>query len=138
MLSLCKYLKVSKSGYYKYLKCNKEDDVETLNLIKQLQDRYKRRYGYRRIQIALSTKFSKKVNHKKVLRLMSKYNLLSKIRRKYMYRKPNEVLHKYANLFNQNFKTTNMNEKWTTDISYIITPEGRLYLSVIKIYMMGT
>jgi putative transposase len=132
VLSLCKYLKVSKSGYYKYLKCNKEDDVETLNLIKQLQDRYKRRYGYRRIQIALLTKFSKKVNHKKVLRLMSKYNLLSKIRRKYMYRKPSEVLHKYANLFNQNFKTTNINEKWTTDISYIITHEGRLYLSVIK------
>ena len=123
---------MSRSGYYKYLKNTKKDDVETIEQIKFLQTKYKRRYGYRRIQIALKKKFNKTVNHKKVLRLMSKYNMLSKIRRKYMYRKPNEVLHKYANLFHRNFKTTNINEKWTTDISYIITPQGRLYLSVIK------
>ena len=49
-----------------------------------------------------------------------------------MYRKPNEVMHKYANLYERNFETNNINEKWTTDISYIITPEGRLYLSVIR------
>jgi len=63
---------------------------------------------------------------------MNKYDLLSRIRRKSIYKRPNEVMHKYANLFNQNFKTNNINKKWTTDISYIITPEGRLYLSVIK------
>jgi len=123
---------VSRAGYYKYLKSDHKDDFETLNLIKQLQERYKRRYGYRRIKLALLKKFNKTVNHKKVLRLMNKYSLLSKIRRKYMYRRPSEVLHKYANLFNQDFKTTSINEKWITDISYIITPEGRLYLSVIK------
>lgn len=132
VLSLCKYFNVSKSGYYKYLKYNKDRDLETLKLIQQIQDKSKRRYGYRRVEIALKNKFNLKVNHKKVLRIMSKYNLLSKIRRKYMYRKPNEIMHKYANLYERNFHTNNINEKWTTDISYIITPKGRLYLSVIK------
>ena len=132
ILSLCKFFNVSKSGYYKYLKHNKEKDLESLNLIKQIQDKCKRRYGYRRVQIAIENKYNIHFNHKKVLRIMNKYNLLSKIRRKYIYRKPNEVMHKYANLYERNFETNNINEKWTTDISYIITPEGRLYLSVIR------
>lgn len=132
VLSLCKFFNVSKSGYYKYLKSNQYKDIEALNLIKQIQDKCKRRYGYRRVGIAIENKYKIHFNHKKVLRIMNKYNLLSKIRRKYMYRKPNEVMHKYANLYEQNFKAETINQKWTTDISYIITPEGRLYLSVIR------
>ena len=123
---------MSRAGYYKYLKCSHQDDLETLTLIKQVQKSCKRRYGYRRVKLALQNKYEVKINHKKVLRLMNKYDLLSRIRRKNLYKRPNEVMHKYANLFNQNFNTNNINKKWTTDISYIITPEGRLYLSVIK------
>lgn len=132
VLSLCKFFNVSKSGYYKYLKSNQYKDIEALNLIKQIKDKCKRRYGYRRVGIAIENKYKIHFNHKKVLRIMNKYNLLSKIRRKYMYRKPNEVMYKYANLYEQNFKAETINQKWTTDISYIITPEGRLYLSVIR------
>jgi putative transposase len=105
--------------------------LKTLQTIKYIQQKCKRRYGYRRVQIALR-KLGMTVNHKKILRLMNDYNLLSKIRRKYMFTKPNEVMHKYANLFQQNFHADSINQKWTTDISYIITPEGRLYLSVIR------
>lgn len=133
ILSLCKLLNVSKSGYYKYLNSKTKDkDLEILNLVKLIQDKCKRRYGYRRVGIAIENKFNIHFNHKKVLRIMNKYNLLSKIRRKYMYRKPNEAMHKYANLYERDFKANNINQKWTTDISYIITPEGRLYLSVIR------
>ena len=38
----------------------------------------------------------------------------------------------HQNILAQDFKTSKINHKWTTDISYIITPEGRLYLSVIR------
>ena len=69
---------------------------------------------------------------------MNKYNLLSRIRRKYMYVKTNGISHQYANLLNQNFKTKNINEIWTTDITYIITQEGRLYLSAIRDVHDGT
>ena len=130
--SLCKFLSVSRSGFYKYLRSNNQKDLEVVNKIKLIQDKCKRRYGYRRVQIALEKQFGLHINHKKVLRLMNKYNLLSKIRRKYIYTKPNEALHYYANLNNRNFKAEDINQKWTTDITYIITPEGRLYLSVIR------
>lgn len=130
--SLCKFLEVSRSGFYKYLQNNNQKDLDVVNKIKLIQDKCKRRYGYRRVQIALEKQFGLHINHKKVLRLMNKYNLLSKIRRKYIYTKPNEVLHYYANLYNRNFNAEDINKKWTTDITYIVTPEGRLYLSVIR------
>lgn len=130
--SLCKFLEVSRSGFYKYLQNNNQKDLDVVNKIKLIQDKCKRRYGYRRVQIALKKQFGLHINHKKVLRLMNKYNLLSKIRRKYIYTKPNEVLHYYANLYNRNFNAEDINKKWTTDITYIVTPEGRLYLSVIR------
>ena len=37
----------------------------------------------------------------------------------------------YANLLNRNFHADRPNQKWVTDISYIPTKQGTLYLSVI-------
>ena len=62
---------------------------------------------------------------------MQKYNLLSVVRRK-KYRNYSQQLHKYPNLLNRNFKAEKPNQKWVTDISYIKTAEGALYLSVIR------
>ena len=62
---------------------------------------------------------------------MNKYNLLSVIRRK-RYVKYGEALHRYPNLLNRNFTAERPNQKWVTDISYIRTGQGFLYLSVIR------
>ena len=62
---------------------------------------------------------------------MNKYNLLSVIRRK-RYVKYGEYLHRYPNLLNRNFTAERPNQKWVTDISYIRTGQGFLYLSVIR------
>ena len=62
---------------------------------------------------------------------MNKYNLLSVIRRK-RYVKYGEGLHRYPNLLNRNFTAERPNQKWVTDISYIRTGQGFLYLSVIR------
>ena len=62
---------------------------------------------------------------------MQKYNLLSVIRRK-RYRNYGEHLHRYPNLLNRDFKAEKPNQKWVTDISYIKTGQGTLYLSVIR------
>lgn len=130
--SMCKYFGVSKSGYYKYLRSNNTKDDELLASIQEIQAKCKFRYGYRRVQIALRKKYGQEINHKRILRIMRKYNLLSKIRRKYIYIQASEVMHKYENLLGRDFNATEINRKWTTDISYIITPEGRLYLSVVR------
>ena len=62
---------------------------------------------------------------------MQKYNLLSVIRRK-KYRNYGEYLHRYPNLLNRDFHADRPNQKWVTDISYIKTGQGTLYLSVIR------
>ena len=66
-----------------------------------------------------------------VLRVMQKYNLLSVIRRRRFY-KYGEYLHKYDNLWKQNFQADRPNQKWATDISYIHEKQGVLYLSIIR------
>ena len=70
-------------------------------------------------------------NPKTVLRVMNKYSLLSVVRRK-RYVKYGEALHRYPNLLNRNFVADRPNQKWVTDISYIRTGQGFLYLSVIR------
>lgn len=62
---------------------------------------------------------------------MQKYNLLSVVRRK-KYRNYGKYLHRYPNLLSRNFKAERPNQKWGTDISYIKTGQGTLYLSVIR------
>ena len=62
---------------------------------------------------------------------MQKYNLLSVVRRK-KYRNYGEYLHRYPNLLNRDFHTERPNQKWVTDISYIHTKQGVLYLSIIR------
>ena len=64
---------------------------------------------------------------------MQKYNLLSVIRRK-KYRNYGNYIHKYENLLNRNFHADRPNQKWVTDISYIHTKQGVLYLSLIHIW----
>ena len=70
-------------------------------------------------------------NPKTILRVMQKYNLLSVVRRK-KYRNYGEHLHRYPNLLNRDFKAERPNQKWVTDISYIKTAQGVLYLSIIR------
>ena len=41
-------------------------------------------------------------------------------------------MHRYPNLLNRNFKAERPNQKWVTDISYIKTSQGTLYLSIIR------
>lgn len=63
---------------------------------------------------------------------MNKYDLLSEIRRRKKYRQMGEQLHKYENLLNREFQADRPNAKWVTDISYIHTSQGVLYLSMIR------
>ena len=62
---------------------------------------------------------------------MNKCNLLSVVRRK-RYVMYGEALHRYPNLLNRNFTAERPNQKWVTDISYIRTAQGFLYLSIIR------
>jgi len=64
--------------------------------------------------------------------VMNKYGLLSEIRRRRKYKYMGQQVHKYENLLNRNFTADKPNAKWVTDISYIHTNQGVLYLSMIR------
>jgi len=72
------------------------------------------------------------INHKAVLRIMRKYNLQSQIRRPRPLYQRQQKLWRYENRLAGDFHADKPNQKWVTDISYIFTKQGVLYLSMIK------
>ena len=129
---MCRFFEVSRSGYYDYI--NRIDtpawDLPLAEKIRECQEKCGKTYGYRRVHIWLERNGIHR-NPKTVLRVMQKYGLLSVIRRK-KYHQYGEYLHRYPNLLNRDFSATKPNQKWVTDISYIPTKQGFLYLSVIR------
>ena len=129
---MCRFFKVSRSGYYGYV--SRMDipawDLSLADKIRECQEACGKTYGYRRVHIWLERNGIYH-NPKTILRVMQKYNLLSVIRRK-RYRNYGEYLHKYPNLLNRDFSANRPNQKWVTDISYIHTKQGVLYLSIIR------
>ena len=143
---MCRFFDVSRSGYYGYVKRIDipDRDLTLAEKIKECQDKCGKTYGYRRVHIWLERQGIYR-NPKTILRIMQKYSLLSCVRRK-KYRNYADYLHRYPNLLNRDFIATRPNQKWVTDISYIKTEQGNLYLSVIRdlfdnsivAYKMGT
>ena len=129
---MCRFFGVSRSGYYGHLKRMDvpAKDLPLAEKIRACQAECRNTYGYRRVQIWLERE-GLHYDPKTVLRVMNKYNLLSVVRRR-RYVKYGEALHRYPNLLNRNFTAERPNQKWVTDISYIRTGQGFLYLSVIR------
>ena len=129
---MCRFFDVSRSGYYDYVKRMElpDRDLPLAEQIRTCQQEVKQTYGYRRVHIWLERKGIYR-NPKTILRIMQKYNLLSSVRRK-KYQHYGDALHRYPNLLNRNFHAERPNQKWVTDISYIKTGQGFLYLSVIR------
>ena len=129
----CRFLGVSRSGYYRYVERmdTPDKDAALAQQIAQCQGHCGRTYGYRRVQIWLENRGIRR-NPKTILRIMKKYDLLSEIRRRRKWKQMGEHIHKYKNLLNRDFSATQPNSKWVTDISYIHTGEGVLYLSMIR------
>ena len=131
--TMCKFFEVSRSGYYDYIKRMDSPafDSEIAEVIRQIQESSDKTYGYRGVWKVLKGKNIHR-NPKTILRIMRKYELLSEIRRKRKWRQMGQQLHKYENLLNRRFTADQPNRKWVTDISYIQTRQGTLYLSIIR------
>ena len=130
---MCRFFSVSRSGYYDYVKRlgRTEKDAALAETLRLQQERCFQTYGYRRMQIWLEKQGIHR-NPKTVLRIMKKYGILSEIRRKRKWRNLGQQIHRYENLLNRQFSADKPNTKWVTDISYIHTKEGVLYLSMIR------
>ena len=130
---MCKFFDVSRSGYYDFVKrqSQPEHDAELAERIKECQDRTDKTYGYRRVWKWLKDRNVER-NPKTILRVMKKYGLLAEIRRRRKWVNLGQQLHRYENLLKRQFRADRPNTKWVTDISYIQTKEGVLYLSMIR------
>lgn len=133
---MCKILNVSSSGYYKYLKdpetkCSLRHKKITEEIISSYKSS-KNIYGSPRIHRELIKK-KHIISKRTVARIMNKNKICSKIRKKFKpmttIRDPKAIAS--PNLLKQNFKIEQLNKAWTSDITYIPTQKGWLYLAVV-------
>lgn len=131
---LCKLFRVSRSGYYAYLKRQETDrDKSVKDSILAVYRKYDGKYGYRQTQLFLLQDYGVWVNHKKVLRLMQEMGLRSRIRRKYRGHYVSSVGRRVAeNALQRDFTACAPNQKWVTDVTQYRVVDTWLYLSAIK------
>lgn len=131
---MSKLLKVSRAGYYKWLKCKTRDNKKDRMLLKAILYHYKKSngaYGLPRLHAALR-KSGLVVNKKRVARVMKANNIKSKTTRKFKATTNRNSKHSFCeNLLKGNFNAEKANQVWTSDITYLWTKEGWLYLAVI-------
>jgi putative transposase len=117
------YYKPRDKGAEKKLEADLRDKIETICLGFP-------RYGYRRVTAALARE-GKRVNHKKVLRLMKESDLLCRVKRRWV--KTTDSRHRfprYPNLI-KGMIVSRLNQVWLADITYIRIRTGFVYLAVI-------
>ncbi len=110
---MCDLARVSRASFYRSLKDQRpnEEETEVRSAIQRIAVEHRRRYGYRRIGAELRRR-GMQVNHKRVLRMMRKDNLLALRERRFVV-------------------TTGMDQLWVADITYIRLKAEFVYLAVI-------
>lgn len=132
---MCRVLQVSRSRYYKWLKSEpssrtKENEVLT-EKIRLIHKQSKETYGSPRITEELNAN-TFQASRPRVARLMRKANIKSIIKRKFVV--TTDSKHDFepsANRLNRNFNPSQQGTVWVSDITYVRTLEGWLYLTVI-------
>lgn len=131
---MCKFLSVPRSSYYYWLK-NKDCEDKDASLVESIREGQRAScgtYGYRRMTIWLNRVYGIIVNSKRVRRVMKEAGLQSVVRKKKKFKKDQGAVYKYDNLLARNFYLSRPNDKMVTDITYISTGRGKVFLSMVK------
>ncbi len=129
---MCELVRVSRASFYRSLKEQRpaEEETEVRSTIQQIALEHRRRYGYRRICAELRRR-GMQVNHKRVLRMMRKDNLLALRRRRFVVTtNSNHKFEVYLNLARR-MKLSGIDQLWVADITYIRLKAEFVYLAVI-------
>lgn len=131
--AMCRVFEVSRSGYYAWRNRQGQEskDQWLVDLIVECQRRCKQTYGIRRVRRWIHRQTGKNVNLKAIRSIMRKLDLLSLVRRRRPYVHYKQAVHKYPNLLQRAFEQTRPNQFWVTDITYIPTAKGMVYLCVV-------
>jgi transposase InsO family protein len=132
---LCAALEVSRSGYYAWQSrpapARSKADEQLGVAIATVHHRSRRTYGSPRVHAELRAK-GLRVGKKRVARVMRENGLAA--RRKRRFRRTTDSNHDSPiapNVLERNFDQEAPNKVWVTDVTYIFTAEGWLYLAVM-------
>lgn len=130
---MCELFEVSRSGFYKWRKRTLSPQLhnELDQIIIECQALVKQTYGYHRVWLWMKQNKSVECHPLTVLHHMRKLDLLAQIRRRRPYTLYKQGGHRYENLLNRQFVQSQVNYRWVTDITYIITPLRTYYLCAI-------
>ncbi len=134
---MCKVLKVKEVSYYRWKKSQEkraEKRIKELFVVAEVERVFNesdKTYGYRAIKEALKRK-NIDISEYNVRKIMRENGLYPEVKKKYRpnYSKKGDGRYK-VNLINQNFKTSESKEVWVSDITYIKTTIGWVYLAVV-------
>lgn len=131
----CRILQVSRGGYYHWqkrrLNQRRLEEKKFLLLLRKHYELSRGRYGLLRLTRSIR-KEGMLVNKKRIYRLMKKYGIYSKTKKKFkITTKQNSRASFSANMLNGRFEAEKKNQIWTSDITYIRTKEGWMYLAVV-------
>ncbi len=132
---MCRVLEVSESGFYAWRKrpiCQrKREDAQLTTQIRQVFTSHQGRYGSPRLHAELKDRGSL-CSRKRVARLMREAGISAKRKRRHVMTTKRDASHPVApNRLDRDFTATEPNKKWVTDITYVPTVQGWLYLAVV-------
>lgn len=133
---LCRVFGVSRSGFYAWLERKSSERAQTDErlkvAIKAIHRQSRETYGVRRVQPELMAQgFS--AGRDRIARLRRQLGLRCRQKRKFKATTNSKHdLPVAPNLLEQRFESTAPNQTWVTDITYLPTQEGWLYLAGVK------
>jgi putative transposase len=132
---MAKVLGVSRSGYYDFLErpiCSRAIENERLKgAIRRIHEKSRKTYGSPRVHNELK-KQGESCSRRRVAKLMKEDGIEAKMRKKWKRTTcVDERLEPSANHLNQNFIASEPDKVWVSDITYVWTEEGWLYLAIV-------
>ena len=129
---MCRLLRVSPSGYYAWRirpeSRRVREDREMLRAVRRIHAESDGTYGSPRVHAELKSE-GLVCGRSRVARLMRQARLRGCPRRRFRVRSGGSG--KVENLLRQDFSAVGANERWASDITYIWTSQGWLYLAVV-------
>jgi len=132
---MLRVLNVSRSGYYFWIKRppsqREHDDARILEKIKTIHQGRKRSYGSPRVHACLLG-MDERLSLHRTARIMRENGIRAQAKRKFKRTRDSNHEHPLAeNILAREFDAAKPNQKWVSDITYLSTAEGWLYLAVV-------
>lgn len=132
---MCRVLQVSPSGYYAWRQRppsqRAQEDARLWPHIEKIHDESHGVYGYRRVYQALLA-LAIEASRRRVARLMRQHGRRGRQFRRYVVTtRPGKRLPAVPDLVGRHFVTDRPNAIWVSDITYVPTAQGWLYLAVV-------